>query len=208
MHPTAHSQQQLTLPTPPEQARLTTEQSKWQTFYRGLMAPSGKALEHPAAEMLLDFALHGCTVDTGASWTPEMWEAAIRKGPHPSAMEPAAAMALRQESLSKVDQGFVRLVRWKDIRDNPPANLKISPIAAIPHKSRDFRMILDLSHGVTIRGERQPSVNEATNPAVAPAHSMAELGNVLPRLIYAVGTAPMAKGPVLFSKLDIKDGYW
>jgi hypothetical protein len=37
---------------------------------------------------------------------------------------------------------------------------------------------------------------------------MAELGNVLPRIIYAVGTAPLSKGPLLFSKLDIKDGYW
>jgi hypothetical protein len=38
--------------------------------------------------------------------------------------------------------------------------------------------------------------------------SMAELGNVLPRLIFAVATTPNAQGPILFSKLDIKDGYW
>ena len=31
---------------------------------------------------------------------------------------------------------------------------------------------------------------------------------VLPRLIYAVATALEAQGPILFSKLDIKDGYW
>ena len=37
---------------------------------------------------------------------------------------------------------------------------------------------------------------------------MAELGDVLPHLIFAVTTAPDANGPVLFSKLDIKDGYW
>jgi hypothetical protein len=37
---------------------------------------------------------------------------------------------------------------------------------------------------------------------------MAELGNVLPQIIYAMGTAPLSKGPLLFSKLDIKDGYW
>lgn len=43
---------------------------------------------------------------------------------------------------------------------------------------------------------------------MAPAEAMAELGNILPRLIYAVGTTPEVKGPVLFSKLDIKDGYW
>ena len=70
-------------------------------------------------------------------------------------------------------------------------------------------MILDLSHGVTIAGKQFSSVNEATNPMLAPNDSMAELGNVLPRLIFAVATAaPDVQGPILFSKLDIKDGYW
>jgi hypothetical protein len=95
-----------------------------------------------------------------------------------------------------------------NIKHDPPPNLKISPIAAIPHKSRDYRMILDLSYGVKVNGTRMPSVNESTNPTVAPANSMAELGNVLPQIIYAMGTAPASKGPILFSKLDIKDGYW
>lgn len=80
-------------------------------------------------------------------------------------MEPEAAQKLRAESLEKVlDQGFVRLVKWNDIKDKPPAQLKISPIAAIPHKSRQFCMILDLSHGVCLEGERKPSVNESTSP--------------------------------------------
>ena len=34
---------------------------------------------------------------------------------------------------------------------------------------------------------------------------MAELDKLLPRLIYSVATA---EGRILFSKLDIKDGYW
>ena len=37
---------------------------------------------------------------------------------------------------------------------------------------------------------------------------MAELGKVLPRLIYVVAMAPNTWGPILFSKLNIKDGYW
>ena len=187
---------------------LTDDQCKWQSVYTGLMAPSGDAMAHPAADMLLDFAMNGCPVDTGPKWTRDMLDAALSKGAHPSAMEPVASAQLRAESLEKADQGFCRLVLWDDIKQNPPTNLKISPIAAVPHKSRGFRMILDLSHGVSIDGERLPSVNEATNDDVAPSHSMAELGNVLPRIIYAVGTAPENKGPVLFSKLDIKDGYW
>ena len=69
-------------------------------------------------------------------------------------------------------------------------------------------MILDLSYGITLNGIRHPSINESTNPDVAPTHALKELRHVLPQLIYAVATAPNAKGPVLFSKLDIKDGYW
>jgi hypothetical protein len=55
---------------------------------------------------------------------------------------------------------------------------------------------------------KHASVNASTNPTVAPASAMAKLGNVLPRLIYAVANAPDGQGPILFSKLDIKDGYW
>jgi hypothetical protein len=37
---------------------------------------------------------------------------------------------------------------------------------------------------------------------------MEELGNELWRIIYVVATAPIHLGRILFSKLDIKDGYW
>jgi hypothetical protein len=104
-------------------------------------------------------------------------------------------------------EGYARLVRWLDIKDNPPPNLKISPIAAIPHKSRLFRMIFDLSHGIMVGKVKHASVNASTNPTVAPATVMAELGNFLLRLIYAVANAPNGQGPILLSKLDIKDGY-
>ena len=69
-------------------------------------------------------------------------------------------------------------------------------------------MILDLSYGVTTGTTRHPSINESTKPDVAPSHAMSELGCILPRLIYAVTTAPDQRGPLLFSKLDVKDGYW
>ena len=69
-------------------------------------------------------------------------------------------------------------------------------------------MILDLSYGVTTSTTRHPSVNESTKPDVAPMHAMSELGRVLPRHIYAIATALDQRGPLLFSKLDVKDGYW
>ena len=99
------------------------------------------------------------------------------------------------------------LVAWDNIKHDPPPKLKISLIAAIPHKSQGYWMILDLSYGITLNGIRHPSVNESTNPDITPTHALKELGHILPRLIYAITTAPDTKGPVLFSKLDIKDGY-
>jgi hypothetical protein len=69
-------------------------------------------------------------------------------------------------------------------------------------------MILGLSHGVQLEHVTHLSVNEATNPAVAPKESKAELGNILPQLLYAVATtAPEAEGPILFSKRDISQGW-
>ena len=116
------------------------------------MVPSGAALDHAAAPLLLELATMGCHMDIGEAWTMEMLEKAITKGAHLSAMDPIPAAQLREETLQKVAQGYARLVSWAELKWNPPKTLKISPIAAIPHKSQGFRMILDLSHGVTIMG--------------------------------------------------------
>ena len=87
-------------------------------------------------------------------------------------------------------------------------NTKISPIAAIPHKSHLYRMILNLSSKGQ-RGTTAPSsVNELTDETAAPNESMDELGHVLGRIIYAAATDPTDAGPILFCKLDIKDGFW
>ena len=77
----------------------------------------------------------------------------------------------------------------------------------VPHKSRRFRAILDLSFSMKIHGMEIPSVNGNT-VVTAPQHSMSQLGSVLPRLIESVARAPVEQGNMMFSKLDIKDGYW
>ena len=117
-------------------------------------------------------------------------------------------MSLQAKTLEKVEQGYAQLVNWTDIKHNPPPNLKISPIAAIPHKSHGYHMILNLSDGITINGVRHPYVTKFTRPNIAPSHALTELGHVLLHLIYTVATAADNKGPILFLKLDIKDGYW
>ena len=69
----------------------------------------------------------------------EQLDQAVACGAHPSASTPEAAKALREEALEKVHQGFAKLIPWKELRalilQGLHTNTKISPIAAIPHKS-------------------------------------------------------------------------
>jgi hypothetical protein len=69
-------------------------------------------------------------------------------------------------------------------------------------------MILDLFFKLKVNHARLKSVNDASNKALAPHEAMYELGNVIPRIIWAMATAPDTGVPILFSKIDLKDGYW
>ena len=172
------------------------------------MRPNGPALRHPSAKLLLVISEDGPDTGIEIEYPIELLEEALRRGAHPSAQQLEAATALRNETLEKVQQGFAHLISWKLLRKKLPAKLKLSPIAAIPHKSRAFRMILDLSFAFALAGISWPSVNQATNRQAAPLKAMAQLGKVLPRLIYALATLPENKGPILMMKADIKDGFW
>lgn len=88
-----------------------------------------------------------------------------------------------------------------------PPNLKISPIAMILYNSWKYRAILDLSFQLKILGLRMLSVNGATTQT-APQHSMNELGQAIQRLVALMAAAPTDFPAFLFSKLDIKDGFW
>jgi hypothetical protein len=168
------------------------------------MSPSGPALRHPAAPLLHEYSEKGCPTDCGEDWSMERLEEAIVRGAHASAKDPAAAKALMAETMEQVTQGFARLVPWSKLKKAMTRKLKLSPIAAIPHKSRDFRKILDLSFAL----DGLLSVNDATNADLAPLEAMNELGWVLPRLIHAMATTSTDDGPLLLCKLDLKDGYW
>ena len=53
------------------------------------------------------------------------------------------------------------MVLWDNIKDNPPEELKISPIAMIPHKSQLFQAILDLYFALRPKnGKVLPSVKK------------------------------------------------
>ena len=87
------------------------------------------------------------------------------------------------------------------------SKLKFSSVATIPHKSRSFRTILDLSFQLRHCGKLAESINLET-VKLAPAESMIKLRNCVQRLIAILGENYDPKNPFMLSKLDIKDGFW
>ena len=191
--------------TPEKDPSTTPTQS---TTKKGLMWPRGPALSHPAAPLLTSYAIDGCPVDCGPDWSYERLIAALTYGAHPSATKPDARECLITETAEKIEKGFARLVTWKSIKNNIPTKLKLSPVAMIPHKSRAFRCILDLSFQLRSQQHgKEPSVNKNTTK-LAPAEAMRQLGSALKRIITKVAEGQQEKKEFKFAKLDIKDGFW
>jgi len=146
------------------------------------MFPQGRAASHLAGTLLEEWATYGCPTNTGKEWTVAEMEAAIRRGPHKSAREPEAIEHFKQEIERKVKDGQARVVTWNSIKDNPPAQLKISPVAAIPHKSKAYRSILDLSFPLRLDdGTIRLSVNDTTLKT-APQGAIDQIGHSLKRI--------------------------
>ena len=175
--------------------------------FQYLMHPRKEALDHPSATRLVEYATVGCPADCGPAWDLQHIVSALQHEPHKSALKSKALEALQTEVDEKVKQGYAKINQWKDIKNNLPTNVKVSPVAMIPHKTRSYRTILDLSFNLMIDGKKLPSVNECTIPT-APQHSMKELGRVLERLVSLMAVAPSNSPDFRFSKLDIKDGFW
>jgi hypothetical protein len=177
------------------------------TSYRNKMCPAGLATSHPAGDLLAEWSKLGCPTRTGKPWTKdEMWEA-VEKGPHQSSLSPDALAHFAEESVAKVAAGQAKLVLWNEIKDDPPPQLKISPIAAIPHKPKAFRLILDLSFRLRFKsGGFFESVNNST-VKLAPKGALNQLGHFLSRIIHVFAEAP-EDAYVFMAKWDIKDGFW
>ncbi len=70
--------------------------------YRNSMCPTGRALSHPSAGLLTEWAMFGCPTHMGQPWTKEeIWEA-VARGPHRSAQSPAAIAHFTAEAANKV----------------------------------------------------------------------------------------------------------
>ena len=192
---------------PATQAHLTATPPPRNIARHLTMAPTGIALNHPVAPLLQEYATHGCPVFPGTPWSLTQMQAAIDCGPHVSALIPAAMAQMDLEVQDKIQNNHARLVRWEDICHDPPEQLKISLLAMVPHKSRPYRAILDLSFEIKLSPtESIPSVNSTTTKS-APAGSINQLGHSLQRIIHAFATAPK-NAKIFMAKWDIKDGFW
>ncbi len=136
----------------------------------------------------------------------EQLEAAVERGPHSSALVPEAMKQHAEELEIKIQKGQAKVMLWDDLKKNPPPQLKMSPFAMIPHKSKPFRGILDLSFILKMRDYDLLSVNDRT-ARTAPPESLDQLGHELARIICAVAEAD-ENDKILFAKWDIKDGFW
>ena len=80
-------------------------------------------------------------------------------------------------------------------------------MAQIPHESRAYRTLLDLSYAVMREGKvLARSVNSTTVP-LAPEKALMQMGSVMPRIIIAMARCP-DDAVIYFSKFDISDGFW
>ncbi len=100
-----------------------------------------------------------------------------------------------------------KIVSWDSIKENPPKELKILPIAAIPHKSKAFRLILDLSFSLRLEdGTTIPSVN-STTIKTGPKEAVDQIGHSLSRIIHAFAEASN-DDKIFMAKYNTKDGFW
>ena len=98
------------------------------------------------------------------------------------------------------------MVLWDDIKDNHPRQLKVSPVAAISHKSKACRSILDLSFALRLRdGSVIESVN-VTTEKWAPRGAIDHFGHSLKHIIHAFAEAD-DDAVIIVAKWDIQDGF-
>ncbi len=103
--------------------------------------------------------------------------------------------------------GQAKLVLWDDIKDDPPPQLKILQIAAIPHKSKAFRSILDLSFSLCLKNGRILELVNNSTVKMVPKGALDQLGQALGQIIHAFAKAD-EDAKIFMAKWDIKDGFW
>ncbi len=131
----------------------------------------------------------------------------MERGLHCSALPPDAIAHFTAEVVEKVRTNQAQIVQWEDIKENPPKELKITPIAAIPHKSKAYQSILDLSFWLRLKtGGVLSAVNDTTEKT-APEGAINQIGESLLHVIHAFSETKVNAKKIM-AKWDTKDGFW
>jgi hypothetical protein len=94
-----------------------------------------------------------------------------------------------------------KFILWEGIHNNPPPNLKISPIVLIPHKSRAYYAIPDLSFCIHLSCiQHLPLVNKTTALTLATG-AIDQMGHSLSCRIHDFKAEPEAA--IFMAKFDI-----
>jgi hypothetical protein len=137
-------------------------------------------------------------VDCGKDWTLEQIKAAITQGPYQLAMMPESLKLIQEDTTYQVRACYAEVVEWTWLKENLPAQLKISPLTVVPQANQFDHMILDLSFLVLQQekhkhGKKQKRVCRAydillastndTTAKLVPEVPVKELGNVFSHLL-------------------------
>jgi hypothetical protein len=112
---------------------ISHDKETWLT-YSYSMCLWGPVLSHLAGTLLHKYAMHRCPTKTKVPWKKEEIRETVAKGHHALAMSPEALEHFRLWAEEKTKCLQAKILLWDDIKDSPPAQMKVLPIAAIPHK--------------------------------------------------------------------------
>jgi hypothetical protein len=130
----------------------------------------------------------------GAPWTAEQQDAAVTRGPHPSAKHQHTTFIL-EDMYDYVRMGYWLVLPYSALHGHP--QLKIAPAGVVPQRERRPRPIMDYTFN---------SVNPASIP-IAPTHAM-QFGPALQRILQRLAYCNPIFGPPLLAKIDLADGYY
>ena len=129
------------------------------------------------------------------------------QGAYISALQPEAMEQLALELDAKEKKGQCRVILRDDIKDNPPTEMKVPLLAMIPHKSRLFQAILDLSFSIRLVSRKIIESFNETSKKTAPQGAIDQLGH---SLTWITNAFPEAEddAKIFMAKWDIKGGFW
>jgi hypothetical protein len=149
----------------------------------------------------------GFPTKTGNLWSKEEFWEAVAEGPHCSTLSPEAMAHFAEEAAEKVCTQQACIVAWDNIKDNPPKELKISLVAAIPDKLMAFCSILDLLLRLWLQNVVVLAAVNDTTEKMAPKGAIDQIRECLARVIHAFAEADEST-KVFMAKWDIKDRFW